>query len=512
MSSSPVTIKGADHSKKEIHVQNTWQHSDAHHALLGKVANNNTPGSGSGPDSNNNFPVPPDSSFVSTEKRGFSSARLGDRARILDNSNRDGNVIFIVRAVIQVDKVQRPPTDDEIKKDDNVGYVLIQESKKQRNVYETWNLPAGNVNRGESIEEAMRRIIEEEAGLQGCNIERIIQVEELGPYWFRFTYHVTFDERYHIENHLKQKPDVHSLQARVWRLKELQGELFPQLRDEGILGILKDFRNQCNRRQEVLMNPQLFKSSRAPYQFEDQCMNPLNLNVTPLPQEHITIRAVFLYRHDVQREYKDDYRDKYSHNSRTSTVNQRQSVNNSRQTRPVEHQIGTKLWTLCRKSRSGNRCPIIPCWPAMAKKCCQSEIYVFLTYIHDTDTIHRFSFIPLGITQIEHCKMQAGNSSQGLRLTIVYRLNQAMGPQSNSAESMSIPPKLKPNVEYAWEQLDDEQAKGYLNDHTRSNGTLLTPLKSLRLSKIGHDREPNRRDEMSLDTWENTLHRYGIKK
>ena len=36
MSSSPVTIKGADHSKKEIHVQNTWQHSDAHHALLGK--------------------------------------------------------------------------------------------------------------------------------------------------------------------------------------------------------------------------------------------------------------------------------------------------------------------------------------------------------------------------------------------------------------------------------------------------------------------------------------------
>ena len=28
-------------------------------------------------------------------------------------------------------------------------------------------MPAGNVNRGESIEEAMRRIIEEEAGLQG---------------------------------------------------------------------------------------------------------------------------------------------------------------------------------------------------------------------------------------------------------------------------------------------------------------------------------------------------------
>ena len=45
----------------------------------------------------------------------------------------------------------------------------IKESKKQRNVYEKWNLPAGNVNRGESIEEAMRRIIEEEAGLQGSN-------------------------------------------------------------------------------------------------------------------------------------------------------------------------------------------------------------------------------------------------------------------------------------------------------------------------------------------------------
>ena len=36
MSSSPVTIKGAEHSKKEIQAQNTWQHSDAHHALLGK--------------------------------------------------------------------------------------------------------------------------------------------------------------------------------------------------------------------------------------------------------------------------------------------------------------------------------------------------------------------------------------------------------------------------------------------------------------------------------------------
>ena len=61
----------------------------------------------------------------------------------------------------------------------------------------------------------------------------------------------------------------------------------------------------------------------------------IKLNITPLPQEYITIRAVFLYRHDIQREYKDEYRDKYSHNSRSSTVNQRQSVNNARQTRTV---------------------------------------------------------------------------------------------------------------------------------------------------------------------------------
>lgn len=126
----------------------------------------------------------------------------------------------------------------------------------------------------------------------------------------------------------------------------------------------------------------------------------------------------------------------------------------------------------------------------------------------------RFSFIPLGITQIENSKPDGTSSGQGLRLTIVYRLNQTIGPQSTqSADAVSSgPPKLKPNVEYAWEQLEDEQAKGYLNDHTRSNGTLLAPLKSLRLTKIGHDREPQRRDEMSLDTWENTLHRYGIKK
>ena len=131
-----------------------------------------------------------------------------------------------------------------------------------------------------------------------------------------------------------------------------------------------------------------------------------------LPQEYITIRAVFLYRHDEMRVTQEHYG-----NSRTSArlysyiTSQclkpvlngwliyeywvipkavAHSNQNSRQSR-IQHRIdtGNKIWTLCRKSKSGNRCPIIPCWPAMAKKCCQSEIYVFLTYVHDTDTIHR---------------------------------------------------------------------------------------------------------------------------
>ena len=40
--------------------------------------------------------------------------------RILDNSNRDGNVVYIVRAIIQVIR-----KGDDDKKDDP-GYVLIQ--------------------------------------------------------------------------------------------------------------------------------------------------------------------------------------------------------------------------------------------------------------------------------------------------------------------------------------------------------------------------------------------------
>jgi len=502
MSSSPLTIKGgtADAKKSEL-IHASTCHSDAHYALLGKVGASNTPGSGPcAIDANNNFPVPNDGGNPFTEKLGFSSARLGERARILDNSNRDGNVVYIVRAIIQVIR-----KGDDDKKDDP-GYVLIQECKKTS--YEKWNLPAGNVNRDEDIEEAMKRIVEQETGLRDAQPERIVMVEEVGPYWFRFTYHVTFDQRYqkNINSHLKQKRDEYSIKASVWKLKEIQ-DLFVNLRDESIITVLKEFRNQVKRREELNRNSIHKAPIRAPYQYEDQCINPLKLNVIRLPQEYITIRAVFLYRHDEMRVTQEHYG-----NSRTSVAHSNQ---NSRQSR-IQHRIdtGNKIWTLCRKSKSGNRCPIIPCWPAMAKKCCQSEIYVFLTYVHDTDTIHRFSFIPLGITQIENSKPDGTSSGQGLRLTIVYRLNQTIGPQSTqSADAVSSgPPKLKPNVEYAWEQLEDEQAKGYLNDHTRSNGTLLAPLKSLRLTKIGHDREPQRRDEMSLDTWENTLHRYGIKK
>ena len=78
----------------------------------------------------------------------------------------------------------------------------------------------------------------------------------------------------------------------------------------------------------------------------------------------------------------------------------------------------------------------------------------------------------LGITRIENSKME-GN--QGLQLTIVYRLNQTthtFGP-SHRDEVSTGPPKLKPNVDYAWEEFDDDAAREYLNDHTRFNGTLL---------------------------------------
>ncbi|XP_062055388.1 8-oxo-dGDP phosphatase NUDT18 [Lepus europaeus] len=63
--------------------------------------------------------------------------------------------------------------------------LLIQEAKRE--CRGSWYLPAGRMEPGESIVEALQREVKEEAGLQ-CEPETLLTVEERGPSWIRFVF------------------------------------------------------------------------------------------------------------------------------------------------------------------------------------------------------------------------------------------------------------------------------------------------------------------------------------
>lgn len=62
---------------------------------------------------------------------------------------------------------------------------MVQEAKQD--CYGRWYLPAGRMEEGESIEEALKREVREEAGLE-CQPITLVQVQEQGPQWVRFTF------------------------------------------------------------------------------------------------------------------------------------------------------------------------------------------------------------------------------------------------------------------------------------------------------------------------------------
>uniref|UniRef100_A0A8C4MLP3 8-oxo-dGDP phosphatase NUDT18 n=1 Tax=Equus asinus asinus TaxID=83772 RepID=A0A8C4MLP3_EQUAS len=63
--------------------------------------------------------------------------------------------------------------------------LLIQEAKKE--CRGSWYLPAGRMEPGETIVEALQREVKEEAGLQ-CEPLTLLTVEERGPSWIRFVF------------------------------------------------------------------------------------------------------------------------------------------------------------------------------------------------------------------------------------------------------------------------------------------------------------------------------------
>ncbi|XP_030621902.1 8-oxo-dGDP phosphatase NUDT18 [Chanos chanos] len=63
--------------------------------------------------------------------------------------------------------------------------LMVQEAKRE--CYGQWYLPAGRMEEGESIPEALRREVKEEAGLD-CQPITMLLVQEQGPRWIRFAF------------------------------------------------------------------------------------------------------------------------------------------------------------------------------------------------------------------------------------------------------------------------------------------------------------------------------------
>lgn len=63
--------------------------------------------------------------------------------------------------------------------------LMVQEAKPD--CYKQWYLPAGRVEAGESLEEAVRREVKEEAGLE-CEPVTLLLIQEQGPQWIRFVF------------------------------------------------------------------------------------------------------------------------------------------------------------------------------------------------------------------------------------------------------------------------------------------------------------------------------------
>ncbi|XP_024121065.1 8-oxo-dGDP phosphatase NUDT18 [Oryzias melastigma] len=80
------------------------------------------------------------------------------------------NITYIVGAVIFNEKEE---------------VLMVQEAKPD--CYKQWYLPAGRVEVGESLEEALRREVKEEAGFD-CEPITMLLIQEQGPQWIRFIF------------------------------------------------------------------------------------------------------------------------------------------------------------------------------------------------------------------------------------------------------------------------------------------------------------------------------------
>lgn len=104
-------------------------------------------------------------------------------------------------------------------------YLLIQEYEHGQ----LWFLPAGRVERGESLVKAAHREALEEGGLE-IDLEGILRIEHSLTVYGSARLRIIFLARPKGDAAPKSQPDNHSLQARWVTLEELKG--FPLRGDE----------------------------------------------------------------------------------------------------------------------------------------------------------------------------------------------------------------------------------------------------------------------------------------
>ncbi|PAV84308.1 hypothetical protein WR25_16882 [Diploscapter pachys] len=116
---------------------------------------------------------------------------------------------------------------------DNEEVLLIQESKKS--CHGKWYMPAGRVEAGETLTEAVIREVKEETGHE-CEVVELLSVQVQGSGWYRFAFYCKL-----IGGTLKDFADEHSLSANWFKVKDvaakkisLRGRDFIRLVDEAI--------------------------------------------------------------------------------------------------------------------------------------------------------------------------------------------------------------------------------------------------------------------------------------
>ena len=192
-------------------------------------------------------------------------------------------MVYIVRAIIE----------DRSVKD---GFVLIQESKSH--CYGKWYLPSGNVHRGEGIDEAVKRVVHEEAGLADGNPEQIILIEEIGPFWWRFTFLVTFPDSFNLAKNLKteKQKDKYSIKAEIWEWEEIIST--DKLRDEDMLRCVREYNKQMSywkkRDENIRQGKMKYGLSHHASQIEND-LNWMKLEIQNIPRDFITIKALFVF-------------------------------------------------------------------------------------------------------------------------------------------------------------------------------------------------------------------------